>query len=253
MHIYKLTIAYDGTEYSGWQIQPNASSIQEHIQGAIKLYLRHDVALIGSGRTDAGVHAAGQVAHFKSEEEIDIHRFHRSLNGMLPRDIRILQVEQAPPDFHSQRSAYSKIYHYHLWLDPVQDPFRRRYSYHVFEPVDLSLLKKASAQFVGTHDFTTFTNEANTGCAARNPVRTIMRIDMVPEEGGVRLEFEADGFLYKMVRNIVGAVLAVAKGKRDLSEIPELFAARDRRRAPNAVPPHGLFLMHVNYKKGHVA
>lgn len=244
---YKMLIAYDGTQYGGWQVQPNATSIQELIAGAIKTILQHPVTLIGSGRTDAGVHALEQVAHFKCDKDLDLFRFHGSLNGILPRDIRILDVKQAPLDFHSQRSATSKIYCYHLCLDRVQDPFNRLYSVHVRESLDIDLLKKAATHFVGTLNFTSFSNESDEGCAARDPVRTIFRLDIVPEKGGLRIEIEADGFLYKMVRNIVGTLLEVAKSKRDITDIPRIFAACDRRQAGQAAPAHGLFLAKVKY------
>lgn len=245
---YKLLIAYDGTQYGGWQVQPNATSIQELIGEAIKTILQVPVTLIGSGRTDAGVHANGQVAHFKCDKELDLLRFLGSLNGLLPRDIRILDMEKVPLDFHSQRSAISKTYHYHLCLDRVQDPFCRLYSLHIREDIDIDLLKQAASHFVGKLDFTSFSNESAEGCAARNPVRTISRVEIVPEEHGLRIELEADGFLYKMVRNIVGTMLEVTRGKRDISEIPRIFAARDRRQAGQAAPAHGLFLHHVVYK-----
>jgi tRNA pseudouridine38-40 synthase len=247
MNNYKLTIAYDGTNYSGWQVQENATSIQQLIQKAIFTIIREKVNLIGSGRTDAGVHAWGQVDHFKTEKNIDIYRLLASLNGLLPMDIRILEIEKVPLSFHAQISAIGKTYHYHLYLDRVQDPFRRLYSYHVRRPCDLELLKQASGLFVGTHDFTSFANEAHAGSASRNPVRTITSINIIPETGGVCLEFTGDGFLYKMVRNIVGTILEVTSGKRPLEDIPIILKGRDRRLAGQAAPPHGLFLMKVYY------
>lgn len=248
MHNYKLTIAYDGTEYGGWQVQDNAESIQQLIQNALRTVLRHEVNVVGSGRTDAGVHALGQVAHFKTHGELDLFRIFHSLNSLLPRDIRILQIEPVPLAFHAQRSAIKKTYYYHLSLNPVQDPFRRLYSFHVHEKIDLDLLASASKLFVGTHDFTSFANEAHKGAAAKDAVRTMLRLDPVLENGGLRLELEANGFLYKMVRNIVGTILEVAAKKRPIEDIPKIFAAKDRRQAGQAAPSHGLFLIKVNYK-----
>lgn len=245
---YKLTIAYDGTNYSGWQIQPNATSIQEIIQKAIHTIIRQEVTLIGSGRTDTGVHALGQVAHFKCDLEIDLFRFFGSLNGILPRDIRILDIASVPLDFHAQRSAISKTYHYHLCLDRVQIPFKRLYSWHLHSKCDVTLLKEAAQLFVGTHDFTSFANEASEGCAARDAVRTLFDLSVVPEENGVCLAFTADGFLYKMVRNIVGTLVEVATHKCDIVRIPKIFEARNRQCAGQAAPPQGLFLMHVNFE-----
>jgi len=247
LHNFKLTIAYDGTAYCGWQIQPNGVSIQEIIQNHIQTIVRKKVTLIGSGRTDAGVHALGQVAHFHFDEPLNLYRLQGSLNGLLPHDIRIYQIVETSHDFHAQYSAISKTYHYRLHLDRILNPFKRLYSLHVREKIDLTLLKETASLFLGTHDFTSFANEAHAGSAAKDPIRTLHRLDIVEEEGGIRLEFEADGFLYKMVRNIVGTLLEVASGKRRRQEIPEIFAANDRRYAGKAAPPLGLFLMHVSY------
>jgi tRNA pseudouridine38-40 synthase len=244
---YKLIIAYDGTHYSGWQVQPNGISIQETLQNVMKTILPFAPQVTGSGRTDAGVHALGQVAHFHSPTEIDLHRFQHSLNALLPPDIRILQIEPVSLDFHARYSAVKKTYHYHLWLDRVQNPFQRAYSLHVRHRVDLSLLREAAAQLVGEHDFTSFANSATEGSAAHDAVRTLFRADVLEQEGGVRIELEANGFLYKMVRNIVGTLLEVAAGKRDVSNIAHLLQARDRRLAGTAVEPKGLFLAQVDY------
>lgn len=247
MQKYKLTIAYDGTSYGGWQIQPNAPSIQALIQDALQIALRAPISVTGSGRTDAGVHALGQTAHFSFEGPCDLKRLQASLSGLLPPDIRIRQIEKVPDDFHARYSAKGKIYHYHLHLEQPPSPFKRLYSTPIHHPVDLDLLKQAAALFVGTQDFTSFANEAHLSAAARNPIRTLKRLDLVAEPGGICLEFEGNGFLYKMVRNIVGTLLEVSSGKRALEEIPALFLAKDRRLAGKTAPPQGLFLIHVFY------
>lgn len=247
MYSYKLLIAYDGTHYSGWQIQPNAPSIQEKLQEILKILLRQNIAVIGSGRTDAGVHAYGQVAHFRSSDPIDVKRLLVSLNGMLPRDIRVKHVEEVPSCFHAQYSAIGKEYHYQLYLDRIMDPFRRLYCWHIHHRLNLQLLRQAAQLFIGKHDFTSFANEAHEGSAARDPVRTLRRLDVVEVDGGVRLEFEGDGFLYKMVRNIVGILVEVASGKRPIEDIAVIFAARDRKCSGKAAPSQGLFLMRVEY------
>ncbi|MGE0670815.1 MAG: tRNA pseudouridine(38-40) synthase TruA [Parachlamydiales bacterium] len=244
---YKLLIAYDGTHYSGWQVQSNGTSIQELIEKALSTALRAPTPIQGSGRTDAGVHAYGQTAHFTHEHPLDLYKLQGSLNGLLPHDIRICSIEEAPADFHARYSATGKIYHYYLHLDPILDPFFKQYRYHVPHRVDLSLLEKAAAQCVGTHDFTSFSHEAHSGSAAKNPVRTIHRLQIVPIPKGIRLEFEGDGFLYKMVRNLVGTLLDISYGKIPLKSLPEIFAAKDRRKAGRTAPPHGLFLIKVNY------
>ena len=247
-HKYRLTVAYDGTEYGGWQVQPNAVSIQSLIELSLSTILRVPTSIFGSGRTDAGVHACGQIAHFLSDKPIAIEKTLASLNGMLPPAIRILSLEEAASDFHARYSASSKIYHYRLHLGPIPDPFKKRYAYHVPHPVDLTLLKKAAERFLGTHDFTSFANEATRGSAAKDAVRTLHRLSVVEEPGGVRLEFEGNGFLYKMVRNIVGTLLDVCAGKIAEEEIPAIIAAKDRKKAGRAAPPHGLYLVEVKYE-----
>lgn len=243
---YKLTISYDGTHYCGWQVQKNGVSIQSLIQKALETTLRHSLSLTGSSRTDSGVHALGQTAHFDTEVEVT-SRLLISLNALLPKDIRVVNIEPVSDTFHARHSARSKIYHYHLHLDPVLDPFVRLYRHHIRGVLHVSLIEKALPYFLGTHDFTTFANHADQGSASRNPVRTIQRLEVIEQKGGVRLEFEANGFLYKMVRNITGTLLHIGRGKMKPEEIPDLFAAKDRCKAPMSAPPQALFLMEVVY------
>ncbi len=245
--IYKLLITYDGTNYCGWQVQPNGTSIQTLVEQALGTALRHPVKVIGSGRTDAGVHALEQVAHFIYEGSFDVEKLHYSLNGLLPVDIRVLAISIAPDDFHARYSAKGKIYRYHLHTGRVLNPFKRLYSTHLHYPIDLSLLKNAAALFVGEHDFTSFSNEAHRGSASRDAVRTITRIDVIENEDEIILEFEGDGFLYKMVRNIMGTILDVARGKLEIGQIPHIFKAKDRQKAAPCAPPEGLFLVKVHY------
>lgn len=253
MYCYKLTITYDGTCYSGWQIQPNAPSIQHYLQESLRELCKGEhLSVIGSGRTDAGVHALNQVAHFRTLIHFDPNRLLLALNGLLPRDIRIKKVECAPLHFHSQYDAISKEYHYHLYFERVMDPFRRMHCWHVLRNCDLSLLKEATSLFVGTHDFTSFANEGHMGAVSRDPVRTLYRLDANLTEGGICLEFEGDGFLYKMVRNIVGIVVDVASHRLKMDDIISIFEAKDRRRAGPSAPAQGLFLVRVNYAEDHL-
>jgi tRNA pseudouridine38-40 synthase len=243
--IYRMRIAYDGTTYSGWQIQPNSSSIQGVIEQALHKLLKAPIRLIGAGRTDAGVHAIGQTAHFTTLLPLDCSQMLYALNGILPRDIRIKEFVPTTESFHAQYGALSKEYHYHLWLEKVIDPFQRLDRHHFHDTrFQLSLLKEGLELFIGTHDFTTF---ANVGGAVNNHIRTIKRITLQHQEGGIRLEFEGNGFLYKMVRNIVGTLLEVATSKKPVAAISTLFAQKDRRFAGPAAPARGLFLMAVNY------
>ena len=246
-HKYKLILAYEGTAYAGWQVQPDAVTIQELIQKAIKTILNEDVHVIAAGRTDAGVHAIGQVAHFQCIKELDTFRFRHSLNGLLPMDIRVLSIELTDPNFHARNCAIGKVYHYNLHLNFAHDPFSRKTSFHIREKLNLDVLAAASKYFVGTHDFTSFANQAYEGAASKDAVRTIKRIDIVQKGFGVCLEFEGDGFLYKMVRNITGTILDVALGKIPIEKIPEIIAGKDRRLAGQAAPAHGLFLIRVDY------
>jgi tRNA pseudouridine38-40 synthase len=244
---YKIIICYDGTGYGGWQVQPNSTSIQSLIQKALATILREETHVTGSGRTDAGVHALGQVAHFETKEPIEIRSVLYSLNGLLPHQIRILEMCEVLDTFHARYKAIGKIYHYHLHLDPILDPFTRLYSLNVCHKVDVDLLKNAAACFLGTKDFSAFANEGHKGSAAINAVRTLQRLDVISESGGVRLEFEVDGFLYRMVRNITGTLLDVCAGLIPLSEIEPIFQSKDRKKAGKTAPPHGLFLVQVHY------
>lgn len=244
---YKLTISYDGTNYAGWQVQNNALSIQLIIQKALQTVLREPVDLTGSGRTDAGVHALGQVAHFDSNIPFECRRLMFSLNALLPKEIRILKAEEVSDTFHARYSASSKIYHYHLHLDRVANPFSRLYSYHVVVPTDVHLMQKAIPLFLGTHDFTSFANQPHRGTASYDPVRTLFRLDAIEQKGGIRLEFEGDGFLYRMVRNITGILLDIGAKRVHPEEIPLILEAKDRKMAGSSAPPQGLFLIQVNY------
>lgn len=243
MYRYKIIISYDGTSFSGWQLQPNGITIQGLIEEALCKVFKTLIRVIGSGRTDAGVHALGQTAHFDLEECFDPKRLAYILNGMLPHDIRILECSSAPDTFHARR-ALGKEYHYHVWNDRPIPPFVRLYRYYFPRQLSLSLIREGAKYFVGTHDFGAF---ANLGSSAKTSIRTITRLDIVEQEGGFRLEFEGNGFLYKMVRNITGALLEVGIGKSEVEEIATLFAKGDRRDSAAAVPANGLFLVKVTY------
>ncbi|MCH9627326.1 MAG: tRNA pseudouridine synthase A [Chlamydiales bacterium] len=241
---YQLTLSYDGTDYVGWQVQSAGKSIQGLLEEALSILLKNQLRVIGAGRTDAGTHAHAQSAHFEVDQAIDCALVQRALNGMLPHDIRVLQLHPVADSFHAQYSATGKEYHYHLWLEPIVAPFVRRYRHHIPYPLDLNCLQAAAQTFMGTHDFATF---ANLGSSVKTTVRTLNRIDLVEQEGGVRLEFEGNGFLYKMVRNLVGTLVEVGAGKREVAEMQQLLDAQDRRVAGIAAPARGLFLVKVNY------
>lgn len=244
MYKYFCIISYDGSTFAGWQKQPGVSTVQEELENALFLLLKEKIAVIGSGRTDSGAHAMGQTAQFSTHFVLDSYSFLRSLNGILPYAIRVRSLELVDQDFHVRFSATKKEYHYHLWLEPFLCPFTAPYRHHVMSKLDLSLLQETLHAFVGTHDFCSF---ANTHGSALTTIRTIFRIECIQQLGGLRIEFEGNGFLYKMVRNIVGYALEIAKNKRSLNDLPEIFAAKDRRRIGQAAPAKGLFLMQVSY------
>jgi tRNA pseudouridine38-40 synthase len=244
---YQLILSYDGTRYFGWQVQKSGPSIQATLQSALEKVLNHSVALTGSGRTDAGVHAQGQTAHFNTLRPIQPLRLQRALNALLPLDIRVLELLPAPPNFHARYSAASKIYHYHLHLDSFCNPFTYPYRHRVLGPCDPVRMQKAFPYLLGTHDFSAFANRTNKEAGPRGNVRTLHRLDLMEQEGGVRLEFEADGFLYKMVRNMTGALLRVGAGAIAPEQIAEILQAKRRSLPFKAAPPQGLFLYKVCY------
>ncbi len=243
---YKLNIAYDGTLYSGWQIQPKSVSVQELIEKALYILTKEKLKVFGASRTDAGVHALDQVAHF-SFEEMDLVKLQNSLNGILPKDIRIKNITEVSETFHARYSTKGKIYHYFLSNASFQDPFDSKYSFHFPHKLDLALLKEAASFFIGKHDFTSFANNHLSGAALTKPIKTITKLNIDFIDDKIRFEFEADGFLYKMIRNIVGTLLEVAVHKRHLKSIQDIFLAKDRKKAGPAVPAKGLFLVKVHY------
>ena len=245
MQKYRMTLSYDGTDFGGWQMQPNVATIQEALMRAFEKILKKKISIIGSGRTDAGVHAFGQVAHFSLKEPIKKSLNLRSaLNGCLPPSIRVKEISPTAASFHARFSSKKKHYHYYLHTHPVHSPFRQLYSTHLRPPFDIRRLKEATPLFCGTHDFTSF---ANVDPSSLNPIKTLFDIRIIQELESIRLEFEGSGFLYKMVRNIVGTLLEIGNGKRSYRSISELFAKKDRRYAPAPAPAKGLFLAKVDY------
>lgn len=247
MKKYKLIIAYDGTRFSGWQVQPNGISIQETLEKAMEILFQEKILITGSGRTDAGVHAYNQVAHFSIDREIDCRRVRHALNGILPETIQVLGILETDLKFHAQHSAKGKCYIYYLNLRSVRSPFIRVYSWHISRPLDISAMKEASRYLLGTHNFTSFSNQSHLGACKNDPVRTLKRIDFIEWEEGIKLVFEGDGFLYKMVRNIVGTLVEVGKNKYRAQDVKRILEAKDRKEAGHAAPPQGLFLNYVTY------
>ena len=244
----KLTIEYEGTKYHGWQRQKSLLSIQGILEEKISQITQEKITLNGSGRTDAGVHALGQVANFKTNSSIPLLELTFILNRMLPLDIRIKKAERVDNNFHARYSAVSKIYHYYV-LNSNQNNnyisiFLRNYVYCIYENIDLGEMKKASNYLQGEHDFTSF---ACSGSRIRNWKRRIKNISIIKKGNIFCFHLEADAFLYKMVRTIVGTLLEVGKGKIDYLEMKKILEAKNRKIAGRTVPAKGLFLIKVKY------
>lgn len=242
----KLTIEYDGTAYHGWQAQANARTVQSELKKVIEEVVGHETDLTGAGRTDAGVHALGQVANFKTDCIIPVDRIPFALNSLLPHDIVVKKAEEADMDFHSTFSAAGKTYKYLILNSRFPSAFSS--SYMLFHPMklDVGKMQVAAGYYVGTHDFSAF---KATGGSAKTTVRTIWKTRV--EKNGDVIEFRVsgDGFLYNMVRIMAGTLLYVGIGKLQPDDIPEIINSRDRKRAGKTAPPHGLYLVEVEYQE----
>lgn len=245
MRILKLTISYDGTRFVGWQRQAAGESIQGLLEAALARFEGAPITVHGAGRTDAGVHALAQVASVELTAAHETSAIARGLNAQLPPDIRVLQVEAAPAGFHARFSARSKTYRYMLRNAAVVSPFERAYVWHVPEPLDLQAMSDAAALLVGKHDFAAF---QSAGSDITATVRTMTRSEWVTHDDGVlAYEIKGDGFLRHMVRAIVGTLVEIGQGRRAVSSIGTLLAGGNRADAGPTAPPHGLFLVSVNY------
>jgi tRNA pseudouridine38-40 synthase len=242
---FKLTIEYDGSAYRGWQRQPNGPSIQSTIEDALKRMTRQTITLIGSGRTDAGVHALGQVANFTCDTRIEPDAFQRGLNSILPDDIVIKACNGVPTEFHSRFDVKSKQYHYHILNQRLPKAVGRHYAWWIRRPLDLEAMREATHYLLGRHDFKAF---EGAGSPRSHTIRHIMRADFTDQPNGIiRFGVEADGFLRYMVRNIVGTLAAVGRGDIDASQFKAILLSKDRNKAAATAPAHGLFLVKVNY------
>jgi tRNA pseudouridine38-40 synthase len=239
----RLTLAFDGTEYHGWQIQQNLQTVQGCLSEAISKITQEQVSVTGSGRTDAGTHARGLVANFVTGSKIKPSRLARALNGLLPYDIRILSARRVAPGFHARKNAVSKIYRYQIYLGSVLPPHLIREYFHFPCPVDISKMERAALQFVGEHDFSSFA-KAN---SYANAVRRIFRCNLKKKGCRLLLTVEGNGFLHHMVRNMAGTLLEVGRNTISMEEFPALFLKKDRTLAGFTAPAHGLILLKVKY------
>jgi tRNA pseudouridine38-40 synthase len=267
VRILKLTLAYDGTRLVGWQRQAAGDSVQGVLEDALARFEGRPVTVHGAGRTDAGVHALGQVASVEVTFSHDVATLARALNAQLPADVRVLAVEEAGPGFHARFSARAKSYRYCIRNGPVVSPFERAFVWHVPQPLDVEAMRQAAARLLGRHDFAAF---RSIGTDVPDAVRTLHVSTVVETAGAVPLvsaatttplasrcssdagalltyEVTGDGFLRHMVRAIVGTLVEVGRGWRDPAQMDAVLHARDRARAGATAPPHGLFLVRVDY------
>lgn len=245
MYNYKLTIQYDGTRYRGWQVQGNTDqTIQGKLEGVLSRLTGQPVEVHGSGRTDAGVHALGQVANVKLPRPIEPSELLGELNRYLPADIGVIAAEPAPERFHARLNARSKTYRYRIWNSAIPNVLERSYLYALPEPLDVTAMERAAADLVGTHDFRSFCGLKR---FKKSTVRTITDIAITQHSVEVRLEFTGNGFLMRMVRILAGTLVEVGLGQREAGSMPAVLAAQDRAAAGPALPAQGLALVRVEY------
>lgn len=243
----KLTVAYDGRPFNGWQSQPNENGVQDHLRRAFFQIVSAPVKLQGSGRTDSGVHALGQVAHVDVPSgRMSPTTWIAAVNANLPAGIRVVGCQQKSTNFHAQFSAKGKVYRYRIWNAPVFHPMEIGRSWHVPQPLDFEVLRSASDQFVGTHDFASFAANRR-GKEPETTIRTIHQIRILRRKELVALEFDGSGFLYRMVRMLTGAIVRVASRKADFSWIAGLLADPGKTKTNFMAPAGGLYLVKVKY------
>ncbi len=241
----KVIIAYDGAPFAGWQSQSHRNTVQDHLERAFERVIGEPLRVHGAGRTDAGVHALAQCAHADVTKLLAPARWVEALNALLPPATRVLRCRYVSNDFHARLSAKGKIYRYRIWSAPVLPPFEYSRAWHVPRSLDLKRLKSASKHFVGTHDFAGFA--ANRGKPETTTIRTIYSVRVWQKGPCVTIEFDGDGFLYKMVRLIVGSLVKCALGKIHIDDIVARLYSRQLGMAPFAAPAEGLFLVRVRY------
>ena len=246
MRNIKLTIEYDGKRYSGWQrLGDDDKTIQGKIEATLAKMTGETIEIIGSGRTDAGTHARGQVANFKTSSEMALQEMLAFLNRYLPRDIVVKQIEEMPERFHARYNAKGKKYSYYVWNETIPTVFERNHSFYFPQTLDLAKMEEACQKLEGTHDFIGFSALKKT---KKSTVRTIQELSIEQEGHMLHFTFVGDGFLYKMVRIIMGTLLDIGTGKMQVTEIDEIFENKIRKQAGETVPAQGLFLDEVYYQ-----
>lgn len=245
MRRIKLTIAYDGTNYCGWQVQPNGITIEEVLNKALTKLTGEDILVIGASRTDSGVHAMGNVAVFDTETTIPPEKIAVALNQRLPEDIVIVKSEEVAADFHPRYCDCSKTYEYHIINTRISVPTKRLTNYFVSYVLDIEKMRKAASYLVGEHDFVSF---CNVRTDVESTVRTITSLDILTNGDEITIRITGNGFLYNMVRIIVGTLIRVGRGFYEPEKIKEILEAKDRKAAGVTAPAHGLMLMEIDYQ-----
>lgn len=241
----KLTIAYDGTNYCGWQVQPNGITIEEVINKALRKLTGEEITVIGASRTDSGVHAMGNVAVFDTDTTIPADRIAVALNQRLPEDIVIVKSEEVASDFHPRYCDCSKTYEYHIINTRIPNPTKRLTNYFVSYVLDIDKMRKAASYLVGEHDFVSF---CNVRTEVENTVRCITELEILKCGDEITIRITGNGFLYNMVRIIVGTLIRVGRGFYEPEKVKEILEVKDRKAAGVTAPAHGLMLMEIEYK-----
>ncbi len=244
MRNIKLFLSYDGTSYKGWQLQENGRTVQEEVEKAVRRVFKKKVRITGASRTDAGVHALSQVANFKVSSRIPIERIPVALNSVLPEDIFVLGAEEVGEDFNARFSAISKIYRYQIFNSKKRDPFRNNYYWRISYYLNVALMREEAKTLLGEHDFKCFQAKDK---RERSSVREITALNVTNKKAIITIEIEANGFLYNMVRNIVGTLVDIGRGYLKKGSLKEILEGKDRKKAGPTAPPQGLFLIKIAY------
>lgn len=245
MRYLKLTLSYDGSNYNGFQRQRNALGVQEVLENALSILLGEDIKVAASGRTDTGVHAKGQVVSFSTISTVPTNNIPRAVRHLLPEDIVVWDAKDVGPDFNARYSAVEKTYQYRIIITKVPDPFVRNYVWEITGKLDVKKMQEAANFLLGTHDFSAFRNQ---GSKPMVPIRTISAAKWSSKDNELNFTITGDGFLYRMVRNIVGALVKVGSGKLTTEKFQTIMLSKDRKRLGMAAPARGLYLHSVRYK-----
>lgn len=249
MRTIRLDLEYDGTGYHGWQVQPKVLTIQQRLEETLARLLGETVRVVGAGRTDAGVHALGQVAHFLTENRLEVEALYRGMNSLLPPDIVVKEVREVPSGFHARRSALMKRYEYWILNDPTPSAFHHRFLWHVRTPLDQDKMRRAALYLLGEHDFVSF--QASGGEPGTHTIRDLRLLEINGQSKGfIRVAAEGKSFLRGMVRILVGTLVDVGRGKILEEAVAEILTAKDRKAAGRTAPGRGLFLKWVRYPDG---